>query len=138
MFEGVVHALLRDALARYFKPSVSPSAVEASFTSGNLRLSDLEFKQDAFEFLQLPCQLSSGFIESIEAHIPWTSALSDQAKITIVVDKVVLIFVAKSNFTAEELAHRAHLAKMVSIAGRNGGKSIFAFANLLRFLHPRN
>ena len=115
MFEGLIHSLLKDLLSQFVKPhTFSPSAVEAS-PLGSLRLSNLELKSDAFDFLQLPLALTSGFVGSVELSVPWSTALSDQARATLVVDNCVLIFVTKASWTAEELAHREHLAKMARL-----------------------
>jgi vacuolar protein sorting-associated protein 13A/C len=40
--------------------------------SGDIELSNLEFKVDAFDKLQLPFRVKNGFIKTFHIHVPWT------------------------------------------------------------------
>ena len=104
--------MLSSFLGQYVKAEAfSPTSLETSLTQGNLKLSNLELKTDAFDWMLLPMRLSIGFIGCVEVTIPWTTALSDQAKVCVDIDKVLLVFVAKSDWTGEERERRAQMHK---------------------------
>ena len=117
MFETLASSILQSLLGQYIKPeSFSPSSIETSLSTGNLRLSNLQLKTDSFDWLLLPLKLSCGFVGQVEISIPWTTALSDQSKVLVEVDKVLLVFATKTDWSPDEREQRAHLNKLSRLA----------------------
>jgi hypothetical protein len=117
MFESLAFSILNNLLGQWVKPeSFSSSSVETSLALGNVKLSDLELRQDALDWLLLPIKLSKGFIGRVELSVPWTSALSDQAKVSLDIEKVLLVLESKTDWTLEERERRAQMHKISRLA----------------------
>ena len=99
MFEGWVANFLTRVLGAYVKESCfSSERVHVALWSGFVVLKNVELKDEAFDFLNLPLRLRRGLIGKAEFKIPWNKLGSEP--VIVVLDQLFLLFETETEVEA--------------------------------------
>lgn len=100
----VLSNLVATLINKFLSPFVDELAAEQLkiFTwSGQVKLTDVSVKSNAFDALDLPCVVQHGTIGKIEAAVPWTNIYSEPIVINISDVYVVAVPNTKTKFAAK-------------------------------------
>lgn len=116
MFEGLVAGLLNQYLGEFIH-DVKTDDLSAAVWSGEVCLKNLKVKTEALDFLQLPIEVVSGYINKIFLKANWSRLGSKP--VVVEIDTVYLIARPRENFTSErsqalESAVAAKLRKLLA------------------------
>ena len=99
-------------LGSYVKSeSFSKSNVSSSIYQGNVALTNLELRNDCFDWTLTNVTCHFGMISRVDLNIPWGLTLSSKP-VEIVIDGVYVVLEAKLNWSDDEMKMRRHLRKM--------------------------
>ena len=83
MITDFIKRLIGDTLEEYIE-DFNASALEWTASDGNLRVKDVKLRRDAFDKLNMPFQLKSGWLGNLSIHLPQLVNLSkDPVKVTL-------------------------------------------------------
>ena len=83
MITDFIKRLIGDTLEEYIE-DFNASALEWTASDGNLRVKDVKLRRDAFDKLNMPFQLKSGWLGNLSIHVPQLVNLSkDPVKVTL-------------------------------------------------------
>ena len=117
MFESYIGQLLTSLLGAYFKEECfAPNKVKASVAYGHVVLEDLELKQSALDFLDLPITVVKGFVGQAEFKIGggnWTKLGSKPVEVWL--DRVFLVVRPDFTLDPERIEKRNQKSKLDAV-----------------------
>ncbi|KAI4089812.1 MAG: hypothetical protein LQ344_005177 [Seirophora lacunosa] len=111
MLEGIVANLLNRFLGMYVK-NFNAQQLNVGIWNGDVKLRNLELRQEALDQLHLPVNVVEGHLGSLTMSIPWTNLRGKPVRINI--EDVFLLAAPKEDtgYDEEEEARREHSVKM--------------------------
>lgn len=82
VFEKVLVDILNRFLSPYVK-NLDSSQIQVSVWSGDVRLDNLEVKENALEQFNIPVRVHFGFLDKFRAKIPWKNLYNEPTTVEI-------------------------------------------------------
>ena len=82
VFETVLVDILNRFLSPYVK-NLDSSQIQVSVWSGDIRLDNLELKENALEQFNIPVRVHFGFLDKFRAKIPWKNLYNEPTIVEI-------------------------------------------------------
>ena len=133
MFEGVIVGVLNQFLGQFLDGFTSTD-LKLNVWSGNVDLHNVRIKSSGLDFLQLPIEIKSGYINKLIINANWRKLTSQPVKITI--DGVYAAIHTRSRYDMNysQILHDAIQNKLAALNANNQFKLQY---ELQKFIHAQ-
>ena len=122
MITDFIKRLIGDTLEEYIE-DFNASALEWTASDGNLRVKDVKLRRDAFDKLNMPFQLKSGWLGNLSIHLPQLVNLSkDPVKVTL--EDVFMVTGPINDFDEEKVRRNQAAMRANTFAAYDSAEAI--------------